>query len=233
MNQQETEILKQAYAVIAQLWCSPQDVDMVAVRNEAQNISCPVPSAGENAEKAFTGNNNLGGAAYSLFEFLQSEPIAEEDYIELFELNPDCSLYLGSHSYEEPKTCAGGAVSDRNEYMIDILGIYHHFGQSLDGRELADYLPVMIDFLSLTIDRQRDPVREKFIKEYFLPFLPPVRKRLEELNSEYWRLMDAVERLAKYDLQFSIPGNTEPLHRTEEEKQTKHINPKISNTYVG
>ena len=151
----------------------------------------------------------------------------------MFELNPDCSLYLGSHSYEEPKTCAGGAVSDRNEYMIDLLGIYRHFGQSLDGRELADYLPVMIDFLSLTVDSQHDPVREKFIKEYFLPFLPPVRKRLEELNSEYWRLLDAVERLAKYDLQFSVPANTEHLHNTEEEKQTKHINPKISKTYVG
>ena len=230
MNQQKKEILKHAYAVIAELWCSPQDVDMEKLRIEAEKISFPVPADAEGNENVFVNEENLGGAVYSLYEFLQSEVITEEDYIELFELNPDCSLYLGSHSYEEPKTCAGGAVSNRNEYMIELQAIYRHFGMSLDGRELADYLPVMINFLSLTVDKSDDAVRKKFIKEYFLPFLPPVRKRLEELNTSYWHLLDAVERLANYDLQLCGTPN---IQAADEEKQTENFNQKISTTYVG
>jgi len=233
MIQQKHKILKEAYSIISELWCSPQDVDMETVRKEAEKISYPVPANADSNENVLANGENFGGAAYSLYEFLQTEIIPEEDYIELFELNPDCSLYVGSHSYEEPKTCAGGAVSDRNEYMIELQAIYRHFGMELEGRELADYLPVMIDFLSLTVDRDDDPLREKFMKEYLLPYLPPVRKKLEELNTIYWHLLDAVERLANYDLQLSGSTDSETLQTTEYGKQTENINQKKIKTYVG
>ena len=66
-----------------------------------------------------------------------------------------------------PKTCANAAVSDRNGYMIELVGIYNHFGQKPNEKELPDYLPLMVDFLSMTTESRDDPIRDKLIKEYF------------------------------------------------------------------
>ena len=133
----EEKILQDAYGVIAELWCSPQDVDMTEVRSNAEEIVEGLMSTDEET-------------AMMLARFLSSDIIADEDYIDLFELEPKCSLYLGSHSFDEPKTCAGAGVSDRNDYMIEVAGIYRHFGKAISGNELPDYLPLMIDFLSLS-----------------------------------------------------------------------------------
>jgi nitrate reductase delta subunit len=127
----------------------------------------------------------------------------EEAYVELFELNPRCPLYLGSHAFDEPKTCAQAALSDRNEYMIELVGIYKHFGLTLKGRELPDYLPLMVEFLALTAEVD-DPIRERFIREYLLPFLPPLRERLAALSSPYLHLAEGLERLLKLDLDVRI-----------------------------
>lgn len=174
------------YSLIAELWCNPQDVDVENVRENSWQL-------------ATTVSEKLKSFSKSLKTFLKEEPISEEDYIELFELNPKCSLYLGSHVYEEPKTCANSGVSDRNKYMIDLIGIYRHFGQSLDGKEMPDYLPLMLEFLSLTSEKKDDEIRKKFINEYFLPFIPPIRKKLEELKTPYLHLLDAAEQLVKYE----------------------------------
>jgi nitrate reductase assembly molybdenum cofactor insertion protein NarJ len=68
-----------------------------------------------------------------------------------------------------------------------------------NGKELPDYLPLMVDFLSLTTALE-DPVRESFIVKYFLPFLPPMRSRLEELETPYLYLLDALEKVMNIDL---------------------------------
>jgi nitrate reductase delta subunit len=137
-------------------------------------------------------------AAASLSRFLR-DPIAEEEYVEMFELDPQCPLYLGSHVFEEPKTCAQAGLSDRNGYMIELLGIYRHLGLSPNGKELPDYLPLMVEFLSLSAGSD-DPVRGKLVKDYMLPYLPPLRSRLEQLKTPYACLLDALERTLKADL---------------------------------
>lgn len=181
MNKKE-QTLKDIYGCLAELWCSPQDVDREKVKKDGEEVIKKL--RGVDAESAVL-----------LASFLKENSTSEEDYVDLFELNPKCPLYLGSHVYEEPKTCAGAAVSDRNEYMIELIGIYKHFGWSPDGKELPDYLPSMIEFLALTVQSKEDPVRKKLIQEYILPFLPPVRSKLEELKSPYLCLLKAWERV--------------------------------------
>lgn len=195
-NDLRNEHVTSLYSLMADLWCNPQDVDIENVRENTWQLATAV-------------SGNLNDFSQSLKNFLKEEQMSEEDYIELFELNPDCSLYLGSHVYEEPKTCANSGVSDRNKYMIDLIGIYKHFGQSLDGKEMPDFLPLMLEFLSLTSEQKEDTIRVKFAKEYFLPFLPPLRKRLEELNTHYLFLLDAVEKLVNYEFEkhFKQPSN--------------------------
>ncbi len=84
--------------------------------------------------------------------------------------------------------------------MIELAGVYGHFGQKNNGMELPDYLPLMVDFLSLTTGSESDSVRDKFINEYLLPFLPPLRSRLEELKTHYLYLLDALDRVINIEL---------------------------------
>ena len=179
------QVLRDVYASMAELWCSPQDYNMEEVKGRAS--------------EAITGLEGMDKESATLLSQFLEEPTPEEEYIELFELEPQCPLYLGSHTYEEPKNCAQAAVSDRNGYMIELLGIYGHLELTPNGKELPDYLPLMVEFLSLVAGSE-DPIREKLIKDYILPFLPPIRSRLEELNTHYLYLLDALERVLRLDL---------------------------------
>ncbi len=149
-----------------------------------------------------------------LQKFIEENTISEESYIDLFELDPKCPLYLGTHSYDEPKTCAGAGVSDRNKYMIELRAIYKHFEKIADEKELPDYLPLMIDFLSLTIDSKKDSVRGKFINEYLLPFLPPVQSKLKELKTPYVYLINALDKITNIDLETQLVSKI-PDQKTE------------------
>ncbi len=194
------------YALIAELWCGPPVAD--ATSENRQKDAEEMVKKLESIDKE---------AAMLLSSFLSENAIAEEDYIDLFELDPQCALYLGSHSYDEPKTCANAAVSDRNEYMIELIGIYRHFGQTPNGKELPDYLPLMVDFLSLTVESKDDPIRQKFIDEYLLPYLPPMRSRLEELQIHYLYLLDALEKVIGSELR------TRPSPNLREQKVQAHV----------
>lgn len=182
------QIMIDVYALMAELWCSPPEDDVQ--RQEIEKDAAEMSRRLEGLDKE---------SASLLSRFMRENTISDTDYIDLFELGPQCSLYLGSHSYEEPQTCANAAVSDRNGYMIELTGIYKHFGQMPNGLELPDYLPLMLDFLSLTVDAKDDPIREKLIKEYFLPFLPPMRARLAELETPYLYLLDALEKVVNIE----------------------------------
>ena len=204
MNASRT--MKDVYTLIAELWCSPPEED--AEREKAGREAKKVVKRLARIDKA---------SAMSLSRFLGENDISGEDYVDLFELSPQCALYLGSHTYDEPTTCATAAVSDRNEYMIELGGIYKHFGRVSNGKELPDYLPLMVDFLSLTADSKDDPVRDKFIEEYVLPLLPPMRTRLEELETPYLHLLDALEKV------INIERKTQPLSEQREQKVENHV----------
>ncbi len=200
------QILKDAYSLMAELWCSPpeEDADREKIRKDAEEVVNRLESVDKES-------------AMTLSRFLEENTISEEDYIDLFELDPRCALYLGAHTYEEPKTCATAAVSDRNEYMIELVGIYSHFGRKPNGTELPDYLPLMVDFLALTTASTSDPIRSKFCNEYLLPFLPPIRSRLGELETPYLHLLDALEKVINIEL------DTKPLAKQRDQKVEDYV----------
>jgi len=182
----KTQVLRGVYAALAELWSSPQDID----QEKADGLISEALARWESIDEA---------GPTCLSRFLQA-PVPETDYVDLFELDPRCPLYLGSHTFDEPTTCAGAATSDRNGYMLELGGIYKHFGMTLNGKELADYLPLMMEFLALSAE-SKDPIRDKLIREYILPYLPPMRSKLEELKTPYLYLLDALERTLKFDLE--------------------------------
>ena len=95
------QTLSNVYSLIAELWCSPpeDDVQRQEIKSDAEEMARRLVSIDKES-------------AQLLSRFLQENTISDTDYIDLFELEPQCSLYLGSHSYEEPQTCANAAVSD-------------------------------------------------------------------------------------------------------------------------
>jgi len=183
-------MLQDVYTLIGDLWTGP-------LASDTQNAD--IRRDGAALAKQLKAVDKEGASALS--DFLDQHDVSEEAYVDLFELDPQCPLYLGHHRFDEPKTCAGAAVSDRNAYMIDLVGVYRHFGRAPNGKELPDYLPLMIDFLSMTTDAKDDPIRQKFVDEFFLPFLPPIRTRLEKLETPYLHLFDAMERVIEVERQ--------------------------------
>jgi len=206
----ENQTLKEVYALIAELWCSPPEDEATRVefRETAEQVVEKLESI------------DVEGAML-LSMFLRENDIVEEDYIDLFELDPECALYLGSHTYDEPTTCATAAVSDRNAYMIELGGIYSHFGRKPNGNELPDFLPLMVNFLSLTAESKNDPVKDKFINEYVLPFLPPMRLRLKELETPYIHLLDALEKVI--NIEVDTQSKTQPLSKQREQQVEHHV----------
>ncbi len=66
---------------------------------------------------------------------------AQERYVELFDRGRSTSLYLFEHVH--------GDSRDRGQAMVDLKALYAKAGLSLATRELPDYLPAMLEFLSL------------------------------------------------------------------------------------
>ena len=190
-SNEKNQTIKDVYRLMSELWCSPSETNITNIKKEAEEVIKKLEDVNKEA-------------AMLLRKFLEENTISDESYIDLFELDPKCSLYLGSHSYDEPKTCAGAGVSDRNKYMIELRAIYKHFRKIADEKEMPDYLPLMIDFLSLTVESKNDSVRGKFIKEYLLPFLPPVQSKLKELNTPYVYLINALDKITNIDLETQL-----------------------------
>ncbi len=206
-HMESNQILKDVYSLMAELWCSPSEMN--AKKDEIKKDTKGVIKKLENINKE---------SAMLLRKFLEENTISDESYIDLFELDPQCALYLGSHKYDEPKMCANAAVSDRNKYMIELKAIYKHFRKIPDEKELPDYLPLMIDFLSLTIESKDDSVRGKFIKEYLLPFLPLIHSKLKELKTPYVYLIDVLNKIINIDLK-----TDSMLKKSEQKMEESHV----------
>lgn len=141
-----------------------------------------------------------------LLERFNANPAAHnvDEYTQTLELTPPCPLYLGAHLYEEPNSCRGAGACDRNQYMIELGAIYEHFGLGVDGRELTDFLPVMIDFLGASAKRsEMDGIglRRRFVEHYLAPGLPTLRAAMRKYESVYELLVEALEIAIDEDLE--------------------------------
>lgn len=65
---------------------------------------------------------------------------AEERYVDLFDRGRALSLHLFEHLHGESR--------DRGEAMVDLKRVYERAGFELSARELPDYLPVVLEYLS-------------------------------------------------------------------------------------
>ena len=185
--------LTAAYRLISELFVSPEDRDPARIEAAMAALAA--------APEALRG---------PLDEFLAA-PLAgsAEEYVATLELAPAVPLYLGSHLYDEPQTCRGAGMSGRNGYMLELANIYRHFGVELAGGELADFVPVMVEFLGLSLERgdqDRIGLRRYFVETMMAMGLATLLSALRRHESPYAHLVDALDVALAEDIEQMAGG---------------------------
>lgn len=109
-----------------------------------------------------------------LLSQLRSEPLVhlQENYVDTFDRKPAHSLHLFEHILGESR--------DRGQAMVDLLDEYRHAGFEPDGTELPDYVPALIELLSVLYEAQR-----QFILDDAVHVLAALGERLASAGSPY------------------------------------------------
>ena len=109
---------------------------------------------------------------------------AQERYVLMFDRTRSLSLHLFEHVH--------GDGRDRGQAMVDLMALYEERGLQIDAKELPDYLPMFLEFLSLLeIGEARDLLGEP------LHIVSGLKERLKQRKSLYKALFAALECIAK------------------------------------
>ena len=118
----------------------------------------------------------------------------QERYVFLFDRTRSLSLHLFEHVHGESR--------DRGQAMVDLRTLYEAAGLEVDTRELPDFLPMFLEYLSLR------PIEEaKTLLGEPIAVIAALRERLSRRKSPYAFVLRALEAIA----------NGEPAARTLDE----------------
>ncbi len=107
----------------------------------------------------------------------------QASWCEVFERGRATSLLLFEHVHAESR--------DRGQAMVDLMNQYEQAGLQLDCRELPDYLPLYLEYLSILPDAQ---AREGL--QNVAPILALIGGRLKQRQGAHYQLFDALLRFA-------------------------------------
>lgn len=111
----------------------------------------------------------------------------QAEWCAIFERGRATSLLLFEHVHAESR--------DRGQAMVDLLAQYERAGLQLDCRELPDYLPLYLEYLS----QQEEAAAREGLQD-IAPILALLGGRLKERNSDFSELFDALLKVAKSPL---------------------------------
>jgi nitrate reductase delta subunit len=128
---------------------------------------------------------------------LASEPLLrqQEHYTELFDLEPRDCLNLTYHLV--------GEREERGRALCDLLALYGEGGFEPSGGELPDYLPLVLEFLSLAPGAVGDPRVSRC-----LAAVPALAERIRERRSIYAAPLEALGRMLPAQ---ALPEEERPL----------------------
>ncbi len=108
----------------------------------------------------------------------------QAEWCEVFDRGRTTSLLLFEHVHAESR--------DRGQAMVDLLAEYEKVGLQLDCRELPDYLPLYLEYLSVLPD---DQAKEGLLN--VAPILALLGGRLKQREAPWYALFDALLQLAE------------------------------------
>jgi nitrate reductase molybdenum cofactor assembly chaperone NarJ/NarW len=111
----------------------------------------------------------------------------QADWCALFERGRATSLLLFEHVHAESR--------DRGQAMVDLMAQYARAGLELNCRELPDYLPLYLEYLSMQPEAE---ARQGLLD--VAPILALLGARLNERGSDFGALFDALLRVANSPL---------------------------------
>lgn len=180
-----------AWRFLSEVLLYPEDRNRARLRSWAQRAARDMPELSD------------------MIETLLASPELEDTdlYLATFEIAALCPLYLGHYLFEEPKSCSGAAMSGRNNYMIQLKNLYRHFGFEMQGKELPDYLPLMLEFLALSAGHPALKHRRMLVKDFMLPALPALCQALREARNVYSPIAGLLEQLLNAELENEPAGS--------------------------
>ncbi len=185
--------LVHAYRLISELFLYPEDRDAARIKAEMMWLE-EAPTELREPLEAFL-----------------SAPAAvnPEEYVATLELAPLATLYLGSYLYDEPQSCRGAGMSGRNGYMLELANIYRHFGVELTGGEMADFVPVIVEFLGISLERgDRDQLglRRYLVETLLVNGIESLLSALRKCESPYAHLVEALRAALTEDIAHMADG---------------------------
>ena len=199
-----THDLSSAYKLLAELFINPSQRDEGAISAWLEHIEACMPEVAEQVVRFLVADGSL----------------STHEYVSTLELSPPCPLYLGAHMFEEPSTCSGISTSPRNAFMLELGGMYEHYGFDLGSVEMPDYLPVILDFMSLSLENEKSAdlgLRRRLIEKYVLAGMEPLARGFEKFESVYGLLIPAIELVCSEDL--ARIGDVPMWRPSDEEKE--------------
>jgi nitrate reductase delta subunit len=141
------------------------------------------------AERIVRGEGVLAGMHLeSVCAFLQRIRLtpqleAESAYIDAFDRGRSTSLYLFEHIHGESR--------DRGQAMVQLLMRYRMHGLDVGSRELPDFLPLFLEFLSTC----RPADARRYLQEV-VDIITLIGQRLRNRETPYAYLLEAIASLA-------------------------------------
>ena len=109
---------------------------------------------------------------------------AQERYVFLFDRTRTLSLHLFEHVHGESR--------DRGQAMVDLMSMYEADGFEIDAKELPDYLPMFLEYLS---NKPETEARELLGQTAHI--ITVMKERLRKRNSIYVNVFVVLEAIAK------------------------------------
>lgn len=137
------------------------------------------------AEVHCFGKATARSACEGFLEYLGSRPLMslQEEYTRTFDLHPPTSLNLTYHQL--------GDSRERGQALIQLVQVYKSDGYEVPAGELPDYLPMILEFLSVC-----SPETGEQVLVSFQDSIRKVTDALRETHSPYARLFEALAALA-------------------------------------
>jgi nitrate reductase delta subunit len=108
---------------------------------------------------------------------------AQERYVFLFDRTRSLSLHLFEHVHGESR--------DRGQAMVDLMAMYEADGFEIDARELPDYLPMFLEYLSMKPAGEASELLGQTAH-----IVAALRERLKKRKSVYVNAFGVLEALA-------------------------------------
>lgn len=108
----------------------------------------------------------------------------QENYVSIFDRQKKFSLYLFEHIH--------GDSRERGTAIIDLQNLYKSYNFDVsDGKELPDYIPLFLEFISLIEEKDACNMIGEIIN-----LISIIGKRLELINNEYSIIFYVLESLS-------------------------------------